>query len=119
MTEENLARATVLKESISKYNKFLDYFKPTEITSMEGSPMPLPMPGPRISLIANYIPGTIKGDITTSGRWEVTSASQVADADILAIINDIASSELSTIGGTIVETVMTKIGEMQAEFDSL
>jgi len=72
-----------------------------------------------ISFTASYIPAIITNEGTIAGRWEVSSASGITDTEIISLVNSIASLELSSIGGTIVDSVMSKIQEMRDEFDAL
>jgi len=129
MTKENLEKANALKERIAVYTSFLDYFKPVDMTISAAIPgmdptmypppaMPTTFPS-KISLTASYIPSVITPEGTTEGKWEVVSASGITDKEILDLINELASLELSSIGGSIVDSVLEKISNMQTEFEAL
>jgi hypothetical protein len=128
MTKEDLEKGNLLKERIGKYTQFLEFFTPVDMTTtavIQGEeniypPMIMPEYFPsKISLTANYIPSIITHEGTTAGRWEVVSASGINDSEILELINSLATLELSSIGGSIVDSALQKIEEMETEFDSL
>lgn len=129
MTEENLIKANQLKEKIASYKKYISLFKPIDTTipvEMPGAPegtiyvpiMPTVLPTV-VSMVANYTPGVITTEGLTPGLWAISSASNVTDTDLIKVISDIASTELSSIGGTIIGSILTKITEMETEFNNL
>jgi hypothetical protein len=127
MTKENLIKANELKLKLDKYYTFIDLFTPTPYVEQqynsEGLLIPTGMMRYNVSLTANYSPGSIDVDgNVTSGKWSVVSASMGAmnnTSEILEIINEIASSELSNIGADIITAITAKIEELQTEFNNL
>ena len=119
MTNENLDKANELKLKIANYNNFLSNFKPIEAPKesemVEGHPLPY-WNGPRITLSASYSPAVLP---EVKGTWTVTQSNSNLDAEIVDIINSVASKSLSSIGADIINAVILKLNSMQDEFDSL
>lgn len=118
MTTENLQRAIELKREIDTYNAFIGLFTPR---SFEESQTDMPSM-PRVVISAEYVPGTTDADGNiAAGHWQIqpNQGSMAMYGNVLALMNDLVASELSTIGQSLIGALNGKITEAQAEFDTL